>query len=113
MDKACRETLGGLRRSVAAAYPKPLAKALALLRDPASLTLSVRDMANRAGVSEPYLYALFKRHLGASPHQHLLNCRLRLARIRLAGSDDKGVAHGLVGVISIHAPLAGSDIRFH
>lgn len=76
------------RRSVAAAYPKPLAKALAMLRDAASLTFSVRDMAQRAGVSEPYLYALFKKHLGVSPHQHLLNYRLRLARIRLAGSDD-------------------------
>ncbi len=76
------------RRSVAAAYPKPLTKALTLLRDNSALTYSVRDIATRAGVSEPYLYALFKRHLGVSPHQYLLNCRLRLARIRLAGSDD-------------------------
>ena len=76
------------RRSVAATYPAPLSKALAMLRNTESLMLSVRDMARRAGVSEPYLYALFKRHLGVSPHQYLLNYQLRLARIRLAGSDD-------------------------
>ena len=76
------------RRNAAAAYPKPLARALAMMRDTKVLTFSVRDMALRAGVSEPYLYALFHKHLGVSPHQYLLNYRLRLARIRLAGSDD-------------------------
>ena len=59
-----------------------------MMRDTKVLTFSVRDMALRAGVSEPYLYALFHKHLGVSPHQYLLNYRLRLARIRLAGSDD-------------------------
>ena len=76
------------RHSAAAAYPKPLARALAVLREASALTFSVRDLAQRSGVSEPYLYALFHKHLGVSPHQYLLNYRLRLARIRLAGGDD-------------------------
>ena len=76
------------RHSAAATYPKPLARALAVLREASALTFSVRDLAQRSGVSEPYLYALFHKHLGVSPHQYLLNYRLRLARIRLAGGDD-------------------------
>ena len=46
------------------------------------------QLAAKAGVSESYLYALFSKHLKSSPHQYLLNYRLRLARTRLAGSDD-------------------------
>ena len=52
------------RHSAAAAYPKPLARALAVLREASALTFSVRDLAQRSGVSEPYLYALFHKHLG-------------------------------------------------
>ncbi|MDR0932850.1 MAG: AraC family transcriptional regulator [Victivallales bacterium] len=76
------------RRSVANAFPLPLSRALSMLRDAAVLNFSVQDMARHAGVSEPYLYALFHKHLGVSPHQYLLNRRLRLARIRLTGTDD-------------------------
>ncbi len=76
------------RRSAAAGYPKPLARALAIFREGGKLDVSVKEMAAKAGVSEPYLYALFNKHLQVSPHQYLLNYRLRQARIRLAGSDD-------------------------
>ncbi len=75
-------------RNRQAAYPKPLARALELLHGAESFHFSVSDMARHAGVSEPYLYALFSRHLHSSPHQYLLNYRLRLARTRLASSDD-------------------------
>ena len=76
------------RRSVAAAYPKPLSRALAMLRESSRLDFTVAELAARAGISEPYLYALFSKYLSSSPHRYLLNYRLRLARIRLAGSDD-------------------------
>lgn len=78
----------GNRRSRREAYPKPLNRALAQLTDGAPAAMTVSDLAERAGVSEPYLYTLFRKHLKCSPHQYLLNCRLRLARTRLAGSDD-------------------------
>ena len=78
----------GNRQSRQAGLPKPLARALALLRDASRLDFSVAQLAAKAGVSEPYLYALFSKHLKSSPHQYLLNYRLRLARTRLAGSDD-------------------------
>ncbi len=78
----------GNRRNRQASYPKPLASALELLHGADAFHFSVSEMARHAGVSEPYLYALFSRHLHSSPHQYLLNYRLRLARTRLASSDD-------------------------
>ena len=78
----------GNRRNRQASYPKPLVRALELLHGADIFHFSVSEMARHAGVSEPYLYALFARHLHSSPHQYLLNYRLRLARIRLAGGDD-------------------------
>ncbi len=78
----------GERRTRAATYPPALSRALQLLREDSVLAVSVRDMAQKAGVSEPYLYALFSRYLNSSPHQYLLNYRLRLARIRLASGSD-------------------------
>ena len=38
------------------------------------------------GVSAPYLFALFKKHLKTSPHQYLLNVRLKEACALLAGT---------------------------
>ena len=78
----------GNRRNRQASYPKPLVRALELLHGADIFHFSVSEMARHAGVSEPYLYALFARHLHSSPHQYLLNYRLRLARTRLASSDD-------------------------
>ncbi len=78
----------GNRRNRQASYPKPLVRALELLHGADTFHFSVSEMARHAGVSEPYLYALFSRHLHSSPHQYLLNYRLRLARTRLASSDD-------------------------
>ncbi len=79
----------GNRKSHQATFPKPLSKALALLRDSSRLDISVSQLATMSGVSKPYLYSLFSRHLNSSPHQYLLNYRMRLARTRLAGSDDQ------------------------
>lgn len=76
------------RRREAGLYPPVLVKVLNMLQEPGALLLPVRVLAQKAGVSEPYLYALFHQYLHSSPHKYLLNCRLRSARIRLAGSDD-------------------------
>lgn len=78
----------GNRRNRQATYPKPLTRALELLHSTKSFHFSVSEMASLAGVSEPYLYSLFSHYLHSSPHQYLLNYRLRLARTRLASSDD-------------------------
>ena len=78
----------GTRQLRRETYPLALTRALAALPGATSPGFSVKDLAACARVSEAHLYALFRKHLGTSPHRHLLNYRLRLARTRLAGSDD-------------------------
>lgn len=83
------ESYIGERRTQATAYPPLLVKALQLLQNSLSGDLTVRDIADRIKVSEPYLYTLFNKYLQSSPHQYLLNLRLREAKIRLStGNDD-------------------------
>lgn len=68
--------------------PPPLARVLAaLLAGPAG-DWSVAAMARIAGWSPSRLHAAFASHLGTSPHQHLLELRLRTARELLASSGE-------------------------
>jgi AraC-like DNA-binding protein len=57
--------------------------------------LSIYKMARLAGCSEPYLHELFKKHLGTSPHQLIVETRLKEASRRLASTRDpiKQIAH--------------------
>lgn len=83
------------RRKVSEDIPAPLALALSTIGEAFGESLDVNDLAERAKVSVPYLHVLFKRHLGVTPHQALLERRLQEARNLLAGSDLnlKGVAY--------------------
>lgn len=60
--------------------------------------LSLEDVAAAAGVSVSHLHMLFRRHLGESPHQYLIQKRMRIAGHALAtsGLSIKAVA-GEVG----------------
>jgi AraC-like DNA-binding protein len=77
----------GRRRDATESLPPPLAKALSVIAESFAEALDVSDLASEARVSVPYLHALFKRHLGCSPHQRLLDRRLQEARHLLDGSD--------------------------
>jgi AraC-like DNA-binding protein len=48
--------------------------------------LTIADLADSAAVSAPHLHSLFRRELGVTPHQVLLDRRLTEARRLLAGS---------------------------
>ncbi len=78
----------GSRQTRRAAWPPALLRAMELLPEALDETFDVREMARRAEVSEAYLFALFKRHLGTSPHRSILNYRLRMARTRLSDGND-------------------------
>jgi len=54
-------------------------------REPAT---GVREMAFAAGISEPHLHALFRKHTGETPHQFLHARRIREAKERLAGTRE-------------------------
>ncbi|MDD2707339.1 MAG: AraC family transcriptional regulator [Verrucomicrobiae bacterium] len=49
--------------------------------------VSLREVARTAQVSQPHLHHLFQKHLQTTPHQYLLQRRLREARHLLASSD--------------------------
>lgn len=66
--------------------PPPLRAAIAFLDRNLTASPTVAETAAAAGVSAPYLYALFRAHLRESPHRYLLRQRVELAKLQLAGS---------------------------
>lgn len=75
------------RRKEAELMPSPIVKALSMIECGFREDLDVDRMSLRCGVSVPYLHALFKKHLGESPHQRLLSRRLQEAKGLLSGSE--------------------------
>jgi AraC-like DNA-binding protein len=55
-------------------------RAVALIEANFTFSLSRKEMARAAGMSVSYFSNQFRRHLGLSPHQYLVRCRLRHAR---------------------------------
>ena len=67
-------------------YPRPLRLILNHIHKHYGKDLLVEDLAEKGGVSAPYLFALFKKHIGESPHKYLLAIRLKEACALLAGT---------------------------
>ncbi len=68
-------------------YPPHLSRAIAIMNRDFADNLPIETLSQRAGISTPNLYSLFKRYLNVSPHQYLLNLRLRKARTMLASNE--------------------------
>lgn len=68
--------------------PRPLAAVVEALQAAPERDWSVADMCAVAGCGASRLHADFRAHLRTSPHQHLLELRLRRARELLALHDD-------------------------
>jgi AraC-like DNA-binding protein len=76
------------------AAPRAVRRAVAYLEEHALQAVSVPDVAAAARVSVRSLQALFRRHLGVSPVEHLHAIRLEAARRELlagAGGEDATV----------------------
>lgn len=67
--------------------PPNLRKVLKSLYVNFALPLTLADLAEQAGWSVPHLHAVFKQHLGSSPHQYLARRRLQAAREYLVATD--------------------------
>ena len=74
-------------RQPTAELPRCVQLALHLLDTQFAHLLHLDGIADEVGVSKAHLHALFKRHLGASPYQYLLQRRLQEARHLLASTD--------------------------
>ena len=70
----------------ASRYPVPLAAAVARIERDFAKPLRMTDLARAAGWSAPHLHAEFQKHLQTTPHQMLLQKRLRVAKERLISS---------------------------
>jgi AraC-like DNA-binding protein len=64
--------------------------------------LAPEQLADHADLSESYLYALFRRHVGPSPMQYLSQVRLRRAAILLAQGASVTATARQVGFASLH-----------
>lgn len=76
-----------LKKEAEADLPPHLDRALAIMNRDYTGELLIETVAQRAGISIPNLYSLFKRYLNTTPHQYLLNLRLRRARTLLASNE--------------------------
>jgi AraC-like DNA-binding protein len=83
--------------AVAATAPRAVQRAVAYLEEHALESVAVPDVADAARVSVRSLQALFRRHLGVSPIEHLHAIRLEAARRDLLRGADGGEAtvHGV------------------
>lgn len=68
------------------ASESPVGRARAFIEKNYGRTVTIADLADCAAVSPPHLHALFRRELGITPHQALLERRLSEARRLLAGT---------------------------
>lgn len=64
----------------------PFLNALEILNKNENLTISVNELAKMCHVSVSYLFLLFKRHLGGTPHQYILTRRCKYAQYLLQGT---------------------------
>ena len=83
------EAYSASRHPVAREYPRPLRLVLNHIHTHYGKDLLIDDLAKKGGVSSPYLYTLFKKHLRVSPHQYLLTIRLKEACALLAGTTQR------------------------
>jgi len=51
------------------------------------LGISVGDICKKLGVSQPYLYKVFRDEIGCSPKQYICQCRLAQAKKQLSETD--------------------------
>ena len=70
------------------ACPRQLARAIAYVRASSHRRLGVEEIARAACCSASHLYALFQRHLGASPMDYAAETRLDQAMSLLTAGDE-------------------------
>jgi AraC-like DNA-binding protein len=67
---------------------KAITRAIKFIHNHSTNDLTIKAIADAAGVSEPHLYLLFRQHLNNTPHQYILIQRLQHARRLLVSSNN-------------------------
>lgn len=79
----CYEALSKLER-----YPEGVRIVLDRIEREYGEPLPVQELARAAGWSAPHLHAVFRAHVGTTPHQSLMERRLRAAKEKLVATTD-------------------------
>ena len=79
----CYEALRKVER-----YPEGVRLVLDRIERGYGESLSIQDLARDAGWSPPHLHAVFRAHVGNTPHQSLIERRLRAAKEKLVSTTD-------------------------
>jgi transcriptional regulator GlxA family with amidase domain len=69
-------------------YPAPIAAVVLLIKNDFTQPLQLEELAWESGWSLPHLHAEFQKHLKISPHQMLIQRRLRKAKKRLVSTSE-------------------------
>lgn len=77
----------GPQRNPGEYYPDSLKFALEFMENHFDSPLHLEEIADVAGISQPYLFSVFKRYLKVSPHQYLLGLRISRAKQLLAAGE--------------------------
>ncbi|MBR2440765.1 MAG: helix-turn-helix transcriptional regulator [Lentisphaeria bacterium] len=77
----------GPQRNPGERYPDSLKFALDFMQNHFDSCLHLDEIAAAAGISQPYLFSVFKRYLKVSPHQYLLSLRISRAKQLLASGE--------------------------
>ena len=68
-------------------HPASLKIALDFMANHLDSNLRLEEIAEVAGISQPYLFSVFKRYLKISPHKYLLGLRINRAKQLLAAGE--------------------------
>lgn len=82
------EFYAGREGSLKESLPVSLTKAIVLMQNEDIGELGIASIAEMVQISESHLYALFRKYFKSSPHQYLLNVRLKKARTFLSATDN-------------------------
>lgn len=77
----------GPQRNPGERYPDSLKIALEFMQNHFDSNLHLEEISEVSGISQPYLFSLFKRYLKVSPHQYLLSLRITRAKQLLAAGE--------------------------
>lgn len=69
-----------------ARYPAPVAVVIARIERDFARPLRIGDLARESGWSVPHLHAEFQKHVQSTPHQFLIQQRVKMAREQLAST---------------------------
>ncbi|MGE4564729.1 MAG: helix-turn-helix domain-containing protein [Victivallaceae bacterium] len=78
---------GMSRRSEPHELPRNMRAALDYIERNFASPLTNEAIAGYAQISRPYLFTLFQKHFGQSPHRYLLKLRNNQAKLMLSGGD--------------------------